>query len=136
MAGYGVQRGLAVPARVGDVDLWIETAPVAGSELTSGRAGKVVDNATEAFEQGQAAIVAIASKLAGTIGELGRRRVYPDQVQVEFGLSFSATGNVIVAGSTVEATLKVSITYDRSNQAASGQPTEPTASATAPHDAG
>jgi hypothetical protein len=31
---------------------------------------------------------------------------------VEFGLKFSAKGNVVVAGATGEATLKVTLTYD------------------------
>lgn len=113
MSAYAGQRGQLKPARIGDVDLWIETVPVAGDEQASGRADEAIQRVSAAFDRGQDTIVAIATKLAGTIGELGARAVRPDHVQVEFGLSFSANGNVIVAGSTVEATLKVSITYDR-----------------------
>jgi hypothetical protein len=68
------------------------------------------------------------------VTELGERAVRPDHVQVEFGLSFSATGNVIVAGSTVEATLKVSITYDRSKD--SNPPAAQSALAAAPGASG
>jgi Trypsin-co-occurring domain 1 len=116
MAGYSGQRGQLKQARIGDVDLLIETVPVAGDEQTSGRAEEAIERVSAAFDRGQDTIVAIATKLAGTVTELGVRSVRPDHVQVEFGLSFSATGNVIVAGSTVEATLKVSITYDRPEQ--------------------
>lgn len=35
----------------------------------------------------------------------------PDQLEVEFGLSFSAKGNVIVAGTEAGATLKVKMVY-------------------------
>ena len=35
----------------------------------------------------------------------------PDEVEVRFGLKFSAQGNVIVAGAAGEATLEVTLTY-------------------------
>jgi hypothetical protein len=107
-----------MPVTVNGVDLLIETVPVAavGTQETSGKALRAVENLSETFDRGQDAIVAIATRLAGTLGELGARKVDPGQVQVEFGLSFSATGNVIVAGSTVEASLKVTITFDRGKQ--------------------
>lgn len=119
MAGYGSTRGTVKTATIGDVELLVETVPVTtvGSQPTSGRADKVVEDVSDAFDKGQAAITAIATKLGHTVADLTARGVRPDQVQVEFGLSFSATGNVIVAGSTVEASLKVTITYDRDKQA-------------------
>src|SRR3954451_21493896 len=99
----GNQRGRVKPARVAGVDLLIETVPmtVSGTEPTSGKAEKAMENVSEAFDRAQEAIMAIATKLAGTVGELAGRGVYPAEVEVEFGLSFSATGNVIVAGSTI-----------------------------------
>ncbi|HEY9371912.1 CU044_2847 family protein [Streptomyces sp.] len=99
-----------LPVRVGDVELLVETVPVAGSEPTSrlqGASRHVVD----AFDHAQDAVVAIATSAAEGIGRLKDRAVRPEQVEVEFGLKFSAQGNVIVAGASGEASLVVRMTY-------------------------
>lgn len=96
--------------RAGDVDLLVETVPVAGSESTSrlpDASGRVVD----AFDRARDAIVEITSSAADAIQRMGQRAVRPDQVEVEFGLKFSAQGNVIVAGTSGEASLVIKLTY-------------------------
>ncbi len=97
---------------VGGMDLPVETMPVTGTEQTS-----VLDKAQEAvadaFDRAQSAIVAVAESTVSTIGQLGRCSVRPDEMQVTFGLKFSAQGNVIVAGAAGEATLEVALTYRR-----------------------
>jgi hypothetical protein len=100
-----------MPLRVGGVDLLVEVSPVAGSEPTSAKLDRAGQAVTEAFDRAQDAIVAVASSTVTTIGRLGERSLRPDQVQVKFGLKFSAQGNVIVAGVSGEATLEVSLTY-------------------------
>jgi hypothetical protein len=104
--------GQVVVMRVGGVDLLVETVPVAGSEQTSAL-GKAQAAVAEAFGSAQDAIVAVAESTVSTIGRLGRRSVKPDEVEVKFGLSFSAQGSVIVAGAAGEATLEVTLTYRR-----------------------
>ncbi len=99
------------PVRVGEVELLVETVPVAGTEPTSGldQAGeKVVD----AFAQVRAAIVEVASSTAEVIGRLERCARRPDHLEVELGLAFTAKGNVFVAGAEAGAALKVKVVYD------------------------
>jgi len=96
--------------QVGGVDLLVETVVVAGSEQTSAL-GRAQGAVAEAFCDAQAAIVAVAESTVDTIGQLGRRAVRPDEVEVKFGLKFSAQGSVIVAGAAGEATLEVTLTY-------------------------
>jgi hypothetical protein len=43
--------------------------------------------------------------------------VDPDEMQVEFGLSFTVKGDLVIVGSTGEASLKVTLTYDRDRAA-------------------
>ncbi|MBE8516017.1 hypothetical protein ILP97_00485 [Amycolatopsis sp. H6(2020)] len=43
-------------------------------------------------------------------GKLATESVHPAKLKVEFVLGFSAKGNVIVAGGSVDATLKVKLT--------------------------
>lgn len=105
-----------ITIRVGDMELLVEAVPVAGSEHTSTRLEGAQARAVEAFERAQSAIVAVASSTVSTIGQLGQHSVRPREVEVKFGLKFSAQGNVIVAGVSGEATLEVTLTYvtDRS----------------------
>jgi Trypsin-co-occurring domain 1 len=103
-----------VPVRVGDVEVLVETVPVPGSERTSGRLEDAGRRVVEAFDRAQQAIVEIAGQLAGTVEEMGRRAVRPDHVEVRFGLSFTAQGGVVVVGGGAEASLQVTVAYDRS----------------------
>ena len=105
--------GRAVVMRVGGMDLLVETTPVAGTEQTSGKLDRAQEAVADAFDRAQSAIVAVAESTVRTIGQLGKRSVRPDEMQVTFGLKFSAQGNVIVAGAAGEATLEVALTYRR-----------------------
>ena len=99
--------------RVGGVDLLVSTVVLPGSEQTSGRLDRAGQKVVDAFDGAQAAIEAIGSRVADTVRSLNGQAAHPSGVSVEFGLSFTATGGVVVAGATAEASLKVTISYDR-----------------------
>lgn len=108
-----------VPVRVGEVDLLVQAVSVAGTEPTSAlgkRLDKGLDNVggriVDAFDAARAAIVAVASSTAEVVETLGQRARRPEQLEVEFGLSFTAKGNVIVAGGEAGAVLRVKVVYD------------------------
>ncbi len=86
----------------------VETTLVAGTEPTSAL-GDAADRVVDAFDRAREAIVEIAASTAEVIGRAADRGAHPDHVEVEFGLK----GNVIVAGVSGEATLRVKLTYDR-----------------------
>jgi len=102
--------------RVGDIELMVETIPVAGSEPTS-RATEAADGVVDAFSRAQEAIVEVAASTAKAIAEAARRGTHPDRFEVEFGLGISAKGNVIVASASGQATLKVTLIYDAESRA-------------------
>jgi hypothetical protein len=106
-----VAAGRLIPIRVGDIEIQVEAVPVTGTEPTSGRAAKAAQNVTEAFTRAQDAIVEVAKSTAQVIERAGTA-ARPDRVEVEFGLSFSASGGVIIAGVAGAATLKVTLGYD------------------------
>ncbi|MDR7276552.1 CU044_2847 family protein [Catenuloplanes atrovinosus] len=99
-----------IPVRVGAVEVLLEAVPVAGSQETSA-AGRVADYAAGAFERAQAVLEEAAVSTARTVGRIVARAGSPELVEVEFGVKVSAKGDVIVAGSTGEASLKVKIVY-------------------------
>jgi len=113
-----VVAGRVMSLNVDGVELWVETSPVAGSEPTSTKLDRAGDAVVDAFDRAQAAIVAVATSTVGTIGLLAKQSARPEQVQVKFGLKFTAKGNVIVAEASGEATLEVTLTYSGAQQPA------------------
>jgi hypothetical protein len=106
--------------RFGGVDVLIQVVPVAGTERVS-RGGDAGKRVLDAFEEAQAVIVGAAKSTVTVIDRLGSA-ARPSALQVEFGLGFSAGGNVIVAAASVDATLKVTLTYDTRKAGAGDDP--------------
>jgi hypothetical protein len=120
-----VVTGRILPFQVNGVQVLIETVAAPAGEPASGKgtsqgltsesrgvlADKAADGLVDAFDHAQDVIEAIATRLAGTVSSLAERAVHPDTVELEFGLSFTASGGIIVAGSSVEASLRVTIGY-------------------------
>ena len=103
--------GRLIPVRVGDIQIDVEAIPVAGTEPTSGRAARTAENALEAFARAQDTIVEVAKSTVQVIEKSGTA-AKPDRLELEFGLSFSASGGVIMAGIAGQASLKVTLTYE------------------------
>jgi len=106
-----VAAGSLILVRVGDIEIEVEAVPVAGTQPTSGRTAKAAGNVLEAFGRAQDAIIEVAKSTAQMIEKAGAA-ARPDRVDVEFGLKFSASGTVIMAGVAGEASLKVTLGYD------------------------
>jgi hypothetical protein len=128
--------GRLIPVRVGDIEIEVETVPVAGTEATGGRAARAAGSTLEAFSRAQDAIVQVARSTAGMIEKAGPA-ARPDRVEVEFGLKFSASGGVVMAGVAGEASLKVTLSYEMARKPAVVQPHgTPDAGAVQPEPAG
>ena len=110
-----------IPVRVGDIEIEVEAVSVAGTEAASGRAARAAGSVLEAFGQAQEAIIEVARSTAQMIEQAGAA-ARPDRVDVEFGLKFSASGTVIMAGVAGEASLKVTLGYDVTARPAGGSP--------------
>jgi Trypsin-co-occurring domain 1 len=120
--GVGVVAGSRlIPVQVGGVEIEVEAVPVAGTEPTSGRVSKAAGNVVDAFGRAQETIIEVARSTAEMIDRAGAA-ARPDRVEVEFGLKFSASGGVIMAGVAGEASLKVTLSYDVAARPAAGPP--------------
>jgi hypothetical protein len=113
-----------IPVRVGDIEIEVEAVPVAGTEATSGRTERAAGSVLEAFGRAQDAIIEVARSTAQMIERAGAG-ARPDRVDVEFGLKFSASGTVIMAGVAGEASLKVTLGYDVAARPAAVPPATP-----------
>jgi hypothetical protein len=118
--GWGVvAAGRLIPVRVGDIG--VEAVQAAGTEATSGRAAKAAGSVLEAFGRAQDAIIEVARSTEQMIDRAGAA-TRSDRVDVEFGLKFSASGAVIMAGMAGEANLKATLGYDVAGRSAAGPP--------------
>jgi len=101
-----------IPVQVGDIEIQVEAVVPAGTQPTSGgRTAKAAEGVRDAFAKAQETIIEIAKSTAEMIERAGTT-VRPDRVDVEFGLKFTASGGVIVAGVAGEASLTVTLGYD------------------------
>jgi len=65
-------------------------------------------------------IIEVAKSTAEMIDKAGAA-ARPDRVEVEFGLKFSVSGGVIMAGVAGEASLKVTLGYDVAARPVTGE---------------
>jgi Trypsin-co-occurring domain 1 len=103
--------GQVIVVRVDDVEVLVETARVVGTEQTSA-GDRTQQKLVDAFERAQDTIVAVSTKVAATVQRLAAAGARPDKIEVEFGLKFTAKGDVIVASGSGEVALKVIVGYD------------------------
>lgn len=113
--------GQVIAVRVDDIELLVETARAVGTEHTS-IGDRAQQQVVDAFERAQDAVVAVSTRVAGTVKRLAARGARPDKIEVEFGLKFTAKGDVIVASGSGEVALKVTVGYDPARGAASSRP--------------
>lgn len=104
--------GRPIPVRVGDIRRLVETVPPVGAELTSARAQKAVERAGEACATALKALGEVAKSGAGMVERATARAAKPGRVTIEFGLRFSASAGVIMAGIAGVATVRVRLAYD------------------------
>jgi len=103
--------GKLLEMRIGELDVLVETRPVAGTEPT-GALDKAQDKVVDAFARAKTTIVAIGESTLDVIDRLAAsRHARPTSFEVEFGVGFSTKGNVIVAEASADATLKVKLVY-------------------------
>ena len=103
--------------RVGDADILVEAAQVAGPEPTTARIQDPAQYMSGVFSRAQDTILEVPRSTAQVIEKAGKEAVKPDRVEAEFGLRSSATGNVIVAGATAESILKVAPAFGGKSRA-------------------
>jgi len=126
-----VAGGQLIPVRVGDIEIEVEAVRVAGTEPTSGKAAKAAESVRDAFTRAQETIIEVAKSTAEMIDRAGAA-VRPDRVEVEFGLKFTASGGVIMAGVAGEASLAVTLGYDVASRPAAVPPPAPAPGAGSP----
>jgi hypothetical protein len=109
---------LLIPTEFAGVTLLVEAVSVPGSEPTSRR--EIMDRVQDMFVRAQNVIENIAITTAELKNSLARKSREPDHLEIEFGISFGAQGQIVLAGASAAASLKIRIVYD-ANDSVGGQ---------------
>ena len=99
-----------VSTRIGQEDVLVEAVVVPGTEKLSSK-GRAVDRVQTMLDGAQSVIRSFAEETAGTVARIRQTVGSPDEVSVALGLSFAATGKIIIASSTASASITVTLTY-------------------------
>ena len=99
-----------IPARIGQEDVLVEAVVVPGTEKLSSKA-RAIDRVQTMLDGAQSVIRSFAEETAGTVARIRQTVGSPDEVSVALGLSFAATGKIIIASSTASASITVTLTY-------------------------
>lgn len=100
-----------VPFDLDGVPVLVEVVVLPGSEKTAAPLEKAGAAVAGAFDRAQGVITGLGRKVAGSVAELWSEGTHPDEVSVEFALTFAANGNVLIASGSAEGSLSVTITY-------------------------
>jgi hypothetical protein len=110
---------LLIPTEFAGITLLVEAVPVPGSEPTSRH--EIVDRVQNMFDRAKDVIENIADTTAELRDSLAAKSREPDHLEIEFGISFGAQGQIVLAGASASASLSVRIIYDGNASVADNQ---------------
>jgi len=110
LTGASRSSVLVPDMKFGEITAWVEAVPVPGSQPTSA-AGRALTTVSGVLDKVEAVIEDVAVATSKAISRSAGRAADPAEVEVEFGLKVSTKGDVIVAGVSGGASLKVKLTY-------------------------
>jgi hypothetical protein len=96
----------------GSILVEIEKPQPEGGLVPAGRTSELVTKATQNFESALEKIKPAAETIMAKLRELPD---IPDQIQVEFGVNFSADAGAIIAATGIKANFKVTLSWIQSH---------------------
>ncbi|NBE99988.1 hypothetical protein FE391_41690 [Nonomuraea sp. KC401] len=99
-----------VPMTLGQVEVLVETVAEPGSEPTSSLNDQLA-RTKEMFGRAQEVIGQMAVSALEIKDRVAQHSRKPDQIEIQFGIKFSAQGNIILASASAEASLTVKVVY-------------------------
>lgn len=101
---------MLLPVEVDGICVYVEVVQAGGAEPTS-TARRGAERAADLLSDAQTVIEHMAVAVMETGRRISTRAGSPDLLEIQFGLKFSAKGNIIVAGASSEASLTVKLVY-------------------------
>ncbi|MDI6098812.1 CU044_2847 family protein [Actinoplanes sp. NEAU-A12] len=101
---------MLLPAEINGVEVLVEVTKSAGSEPTSGFQ-RSAEKISDLLDRAQIVIEAIANSISETGQRIAQQASQANQIEIQFGLKFSAQGKIIIGASTAEGSLAVKMIF-------------------------
>ena len=99
---------IKMPTKEGSIIVEVETAE--GEIIPVSKTGeRVIEEANEAFEKVESAIIDTGSKLSRALKNLAEKEPSLESASLEFGLQFTGEGNIYLVKTAAQGSIKVSI---------------------------
>lgn len=102
---------MLVPTQIHGVHVLVEALPESGAEPTSRT--RRVESAQDMFARAQEVIQQVALSVVELREGLAAHARTPDQIELQFGIKFTAKGNIVLAGAGIESSIAVKVIYGR-----------------------
>jgi Trypsin-co-occurring domain 1 len=99
----------SIPVMIDGQTIYVEVEKTYGSEDTTSL-DKTLERVQDTFDQAKSTIVCVARGTVEAIRTMDQLLI-PDEFTMDFAIRFTAEGNAILAKTSAEANLKVSMTY-------------------------
>ena len=99
---------IKMPSEDGSIVVEVETAE--GEIIQVSKTGeRIIEEAKEAFERVESAIIDTGSKLSRALKNLAEKEPSLESASLEFGLQFTGEGNIYLVKTAAQGSIKVSI---------------------------
>ena len=105
-------RTLTLDTEVNGIEIVVEFSQPSGLRQVSITPENVVQKSAEAVDKAMGMVKKMAHKGIVTLDNLARK---PTQIEMEFGIKFTAETGAIIAKTAAEASLMVKLTWERNN---------------------
>ncbi len=99
---------IKMPSKEGSIIVEVETTEDEIIPVTK-IGERIIEEAKEAFEGVESAIIDIGSKLSRALKNLAEKEPSLESASLEFGIQFTGEGNVYVVKTAAQGSIKVSI---------------------------
>jgi Trypsin-co-occurring domain 1 len=120
-----------IPVRLGDLEFLVEASPAVGTEPTS-RTSLSSAHIGDVFKRAQVIIADVAASTVKALHDSAAGMPRPEEMEMTFGIRFSAQGDVVVVHAGGEATLSVRLMFRAAVLDSANVPDPPSGSASAP----
>jgi Trypsin-co-occurring domain 1 len=105
-----VEKAVAAEGSVTRTTILVDFPPRAGLKDVTSKPAALAERSAEALDAAMASIHGLADRISATVGSLAKK---PEEAEVEFGLKLDAEAGALIAKTTMEAHIVVTLKWSR-----------------------
>lgn len=101
---------MLVSTEIQGIPVLVEALPESGAEPTGG--SRRTERVQEMFSRAQDVIQQVALSVVEIREKLAAHARSPDQIELQFGIKFTAQGNIVLSQAGIESSIAVKVVYE------------------------